>query len=173
MLAMPPLRLAHPRRRLPSLPAPRLPLFALQPLLGRIVRQVARQNPGLFGRLGPHARARFLIDAHGLPFLLLLRPDPTSPQLRAIARGQTPLHDARIAGKLADLLPLIDGSADGDALFFSRELDIGGNVEAVVCLRNALDDVEGSIAAQMADLFGPPGRIALTALRRISGRTSD
>ena len=42
------------------------------------------------------------------------------------------------------------------------------NTEAVVSLRNALDDIEGSIAQDVADAFGPPGRIALDILRRRS-----
>ena len=97
--------------------------------------------------------------------MLLLCPDPAHPQLQAVHRTQTPPHDACITGKLADLLCLIDGSGDGDALFFSRDLGVTGNIEAVVCLRNALDDVEKSIAAQVADLFGTPGRIILAAVR--------
>ena len=64
------------------------------------------------------------------------------------------------------LLSLVDGEDDGDAAFFSRDLVIAGNTEAVVSLRNALDDVEGSIAQETADLFGSPGRAVLAALRR-------
>jgi len=63
-------------------------------------------------------------------------------------------------------LQLVDADADGDALFFSRDLVISGNTEAVVTLRNALDDVDGSIAEDVADMFGPPGRFALGYLRR-------
>ena len=60
------------------------------------------------------------------------------------------------------------GVLGGDAAFFSRDLVISGNTEAVVSLRNALDDVEGSIAQDTADLFGPPGRMLLDALRQRS-----
>ena len=38
--------------------------------------------------------------------------------------------------------------------------------EAVVRLRNALDDMDGSIAQEAADMFGPPGRAILSRLRR-------
>jgi predicted lipid carrier protein YhbT len=54
-------------------------------------------------------------------------------------------------------------------MLFSRGLVISGDTEAVVTLRNALDDVEGSIAARVADLLGPPGRAALALLRRSGG----
>lgn len=149
---------------------PPLPLFLLQPVLAAVVRRVARLHPSLFDRLGPHRKARFVIDAGELPFVLLLVPDPEALCLRAVARRAEPPADARIAGRFFDLLGLVDGNSDGDALFFSRDLDITGNTEAVVCLRNALDDVEGSIAEDAAGLFGAPGRVILAALRRAGDR---
>ncbi len=157
-------------RARPFLPVPPLPLFLLQPILKRIVTRVAMQNPDMFNRLGPHKSADFIIDVIGLPFVLHLRPDPEDLLFRAVARRRKPAADAEIRGGFLDLLGLVDGDADGDALFFSRDLTITGNTEAVVCLRNALDDVDGSIAQSVADMFGPPGRAMLSALRRASAR---
>ncbi|WP_101068519.1 ubiquinone anaerobic biosynthesis accessory factor UbiT [Roseovarius salinarum] len=150
--------------------APPLPLFLLQPVLARVVRRVASRYPELLERLGPVRGARFLIDPRGLPFTLLLKPDPDALLLRACPRGRPPAHDALIAGRFLDLLELVDAAEDGDALFFSRELTITGDTEAVVTLRNALDNVEGSVAATVAGMFGPPGRAALAALRRAARR---
>jgi len=147
-----------------------LPLFVLQPILTRVVKRVARLHPSLFDRLGPHRHARYVIDAQGLPFVLFLVPDPEALQFRAVARRHEPPGDARIQGGFFDLLGLVDGETDGDALFFSRALNITGNTEAVVCLRNALDDVEGSIAGDVAGMFGRPGRAVLSALRRAGNR---
>jgi len=64
----------------------------------------------------------------------------------------------------------IDADLDGDALFFSRALVIEGNTEAVVSLRNALDDIDGSVAERVAAMFGPPGRATLAMLRRAGER---
>ncbi|WP_372841602.1 SCP2 domain-containing protein [Phaeovulum sp.] len=152
---------------------PPMPLFLLQPILKRVVARVARENPSLFNRLGPHKTARFVVDPQGLPFGLLLIPDPEALTFRAFHRNAEPPSDARIAGKFLDLLGLMDGGADGDALFFSRDLDVTGNTEAVVCLRNALDDVEGSIAETVAGMFGAPGRAALAGLRRMAAKKGD
>jgi len=152
---------------------PPLPLFLLQPVLARIVRRIGAENPGMFNRLGPHTTARFIINPTNMPFQLLLVPDPAAPVFRAISNRANPAHDARIAGKFMDLLRLMDAELDGDALFFSRELEVTGNTEAIVCLRNALDDVDGSIAERVAAMFGPPGRAALAALRRASDRPAD
>ena len=139
---------------------------ALQPVLARVVRRIGARHPEIFDRIAPHEQTDFVIVARELPFALHLRPDPAAPLLRAIPRHPLPPHGARIEGPFLLLLRLVDGEQDGDAAFFSRELVISGDTEAVVSLRNALDDVEGSIAQETADLFGPPGRAILSALRR-------
>ena len=149
-----------------SLLAP-LPLFTLQPLLQRLIRHIIRQRPEMFARIGVHAKKLFLIDPLNLPFVFLLQPDSLRPRLRARRRDDPVAPDARIAGTFLTLLDLVDGRLDGDALFFSRDLVVEGDTEAVVCLRNALDDLEGSIADDIATCFGLPGRVALFALRRI------
>lgn len=145
------------------------PLFLLQPLLAHVLRRVVATYPELPQRLGPHRTARFLIDPTNLPFVLLLKPDPEDLVFRACPRGDPPSHDARIAAGFLSLLRLVDCREDGDAMFFARDLDISGNTEAVVSLRNAVDDVEGSVAATAADALGLPGRVALELLRRLSG----
>lgn len=66
------------------------------------------------------------------------------------------------------LLGMIDGRYDGDALFFTRDLCVEGDTEAVVCLRNALDDVDGSIADDVASFFGATGQRFLKVARRMS-----
>lgn len=148
------------------------PLFLIQPLLARIMRDVVAKHPELLSRLGAHQKTRFLIDPTNVPFVLHLVPDPDNPVLRACRRGDAPPHDARIAASFFDLLRLIDCKDDGDAMFFSRDLDISGNTEAVVSLRNALDNIDGSLASLAAGSLGPPGHLALEVLRRLSGHSS-
>lgn len=146
-----------------------LPLPLLQPLLARIVTHVAGSQPVLFSRLGPHKSKRFLIDPENLPFVLLLQPEPENPQLLAYRRGNASVHDAFISGTFLTLLDMIDGRLDGDALFFSRDLAVSGDIEAVVALRNALDDLEGNVVETIAAAFGPfsgPVLLALSALKR-------
>jgi len=142
-----------------------VPLILLQPLLHRIVTKIARLRPEIFGRIGPHTNKCFVIDPVNMPFVLVLHPDPGRPRLRAERRG-VPAYDARIAGSFLTLLAVADGRLDGDALFFTRALIIEGDTEAAVCLRNALDDLEGSVADDIAAMFGPPGRATLALLRR-------
>lgn len=145
-----------------------VPLPLIQPILGRIATSVARARPELFARLGSQAGKRFLIDPTDLPFVLVLVPDPDRPTLKAYRRSQKPAHDAIIAGTFFRLLDLIDGELDGDALFFTRDLRVQGDTEAVVTLRNALDDMEGSAMDSVLGSFGPlaaPAQLVLSALR--------
>lgn len=144
----------------------RLSAMLVQPILSRVVRRVAERHPTLFDRLGPHQTTDFLIDPIELPFALHLRPDPQALVLRAVPRDLAPAAGATIRGRFMLLLELIDSEEDGDAAFFSRDLEVTGDTEAVVRLRNALDDVDGSIAEETADMFGAPGRAILTRLRR-------
>lgn len=147
-------------------PLARLACVAVQPILSHVVRRIAARHPRLFERLGPHRSTDFLIDAVELPFALHLRPDPECLIFRAVPRDAAPRAGAVIRGKFLLLLELIDSEEDGDAAFFSRDLEISGDTEAVVRLRNALDDVDGSIADEAAAMFGPPGRAILSGLRR-------
>ncbi len=98
----------------------------------------------------------------------MLVPDPQHPQLKAHRRTEKPAHDATIAGTFFSLLDLIDGELDGDALFFTRDLRVEGDTEAVVTLRNALDDMEGSAMDSVLGALGPlagPANFVLSKLR--------
>jgi predicted lipid carrier protein YhbT len=149
------------------------PLAIIQPILGHIASHVALDHPELFARLGSHARKRFMIDPIDLPFVLILSPDNHRPTLRAYRRYEKPAHDAGIAGKFFNLLDMIDGSQDGDALFFTRDLRVSGDTEAVVALRNALDDFEGSALDSVIRSFGPlakPAALAVSGMRALQSR---
>lgn len=160
-------------RILPPIPLPeggvvsRLACAIVQPILARVVRRIAARHPSLFARLGPHQRTDFLIDPVDLPFALHLRPDPQALVFRAVVRDAAPKAGAVIRGNFFLLLELVDSKEDGDAAFFSRDLEVTGDTEAVVRLRNALDDLDGSIAEETADMFGSPGRAILARLRRV------
>lgn len=158
--------IVRPPRLAPPVGVARLACAVVQPLLSRVVRRVAARHPSMFARLGPHQTTDFLIDAVELPFALHLRPDPQALVFRAVPRADAPKAGAVIRGRFLLLLELVDSEEDGDAAFFSRDLEVSGDTEAVVRLRNALDDVDGSIAEETAEMFGFAGRAALARLRR-------
>lgn len=142
-----------------------MPIFALQAVFDRIVFHIFKDRPDLFTRMGENAKKSILIDPVDVPFVLVLKPDLKTPELRVHRSADGVQFDASITGDFQSLFRMIDTQLDGDALFFSRDLKIAGDTEAIVSLRNAMDDVEGSIASDVAALHGPPGLVALSYLR--------
>lgn len=143
-----------------------LPLLPLQLALTGVLQRIVARNPALFDRLGGHARARFGIRPTDLPFGFVVEAVP--PRL-TVVRELPQALDARISASLANLLALLEGRVDGDALMFSRELVIEGDVEAVLALRNAIDDSQLDLVNEFAALFGPLGDPA----RRLMGIVRD
>lgn len=144
-----------------------LPLFPLQFILSRMVRGIADRRPELFARLGQHIHSSYVIDVDELPFVLLLRPNPGKPELAAHRRLEGIRSDATISGPFMDLFKVLDGRGDSDAMFFSGNIKISGNTEAAVCLRYALDDLEGSVIEDLLHMGGPLSKPAHMLLRKL------
>ncbi|MBP1061975.1 putative lipid carrier protein YhbT [Bradyrhizobium diazoefficiens] len=134
-----------------------LPLLPLQLVLGGFLERILRRNPGLLDRLGEHRRARFGIKPTDLPFAFIVE---AAPARLSVVRELPSGLDACVSASLANLLALVEGRVDGDALMFSRQLGIEGDMEAVLALRNAIDDARLDLAAELASLFGPLGEPA-------------
>ena len=147
----------------------------LQPGADLAMVAVRRRHPGLFERLAPFAGRKVAILASGLPFSFELRIDPYRPRLRLGRASDSGNADAEIRAPLADLLDLLEGKCDGDALFFSRDLRISGDTAVVVAIRNAVDDCEIDLADTLAGLFGPlngPARLVLDIGRGLVAQTT-
>ena len=142
-----------------------VPLFVIQAALDRIVANIHQDRPRLFARMGESSKKSILIDPTDMPFVVRMLPDMETPDMRAFRRGQAPEADAQIRGTFSGLFKMLDTQLDGDALFFSRDVKVTGDLEVVVALRNSLDDVDGSIATDVAALFGPPGAVFLSFMR--------
>jgi predicted lipid carrier protein YhbT len=152
------------------------PLLPLRFCLRYLAESVQRRHPALRLRLAEHADKTFLIDPVDLPFVFRLRVHPARLLLEPQRREQAGECNARIAGRFAALIGMIHGAYDGDALFFSRDIVVAGDTEAVLALRNALDDAELDLGAEITAAFGPAGpvieRVAapvLPAFSRLTG----
>nr|WP_029005884.1 SCP2 sterol-binding domain-containing protein [Azorhizobium doebereinerae] len=143
-----------------------LPLLPLQPVLAVLISRIRRHHPQIFERLGAHADKSFGIDPTDLPFAFVLTPHPNSPAVSAVRALPASLN-VRIAGPLAGLIGLVEGDFDGDALFFSRDLRVDGDVEAVLALRNAIDDAEIDLVGEVVRGLGPLKAPAERALRSL------
>ncbi len=150
-----------------------IPLAAVQPLLDLAIAAVTRRHPEFTARLRGLGQPRYLIDPIDLPWVFAMSPTSAPPRLVAIPRkGQAPPAAAAIRAKFLTLIDLLEGRLDGDALFFSRELVIEGDVEAVIALRNAIEDSEIGLIEDllaplpMAPLVGDVARRIFVLARR-------
>lgn len=153
-----------------SLLARLIPSVLTRPAFAFAMAAMRRRHPGILGRLGPSARALVVIDPSDLPVSFALDLRPSDPVLR-LATARDGKHAAvTVRGPLATLIALVEGRLDGDALFFSRDLTITGDMEPVVALRNALDGEEIDLARELLAPLGPLSGPAARALRA-AGRT--
>ncbi len=141
----------------------------VESLLSVALRRVARQRPDVFERLGSFQDASFVLAPDELPVAFRLAPRGTSGTVRVARRADPAPCTARIAGPLASLLGLFDGSIDADAAFFSRSIRVEGDIQAVMALHNTLEAAE----LTLADLLGlapPASELANAGLRLVLRR---
>ncbi len=154
-------------KKLPTFLLRPIPLKILQPAINRAVSKVIEKNPQIFDRLATNGNKSILINPTNLPMVFLFKPNHLNPSVYAYRNENGLSYDASISGSVLTLLSMIDGELDGDALFFTRDIVINGDTEAIVALRNAFDDVDGSIANDIAQIFGRIGKKSLYLLRKI------
>ena len=133
-----------------------------------VFAKVMKRHPGLFDRLGPEASKRFAFVPTDLPFAFLIEP---ARRRISVERKKTPVRaDATATGPILLLLALLEGRIDGDAVFFSRDLSVSGDMEAILALRNALDDCSFDLPRDLGASAGPLGPLVTLAAERIRER---
>ncbi len=147
-----------------------IPLWLVERVANMIFAGVLKAHPDLFDRLGDYRQTRYCFSPSDLP--LHFRVVPVARAL-SVFRGEPPLADARIEGPLALLLGLLEGRCDADALFFSRDLSVTGDMEAMLALRNALDDSAIDLPRELGALAGPLSPLVTGAARHIRARALD
>ncbi len=95
-------------------------------------------------------------------------PDGAASVVRVTGKSGSFPCDVVIRGPLLMLLGILDGTLDGDALFFHRAIAVSGKTEAVVAMRNAIEDAE----LRPSDLLGLRGALARLADAGILGGLS-
>ncbi len=136
-------------------------------IAARVFDTVLKRHPGVFDRLGEQARKRYAFVPTELPFTFVVEPGRRS--LRVLRKYAPTRAHATAAGSILLLLELLEGRSDGDAAFFSRDLVVSGDMEAMVALRNALDDSGIDLPRDLgasAGTFGPLLTWAGRVLRR-------
>ncbi len=133
-----------------------VPPALMAPFLSAALRAMIRRHPEIFRRLETLGEADFLIDPIDLPVWFRLRPAGAAPSL-TLHRGSLPDTGwtAALRAPFWTLIDLLEGRLDGDAAFFGRDIAIEGDMEAVLTLRNALEEGEVRVLADLLPLLGP------------------
>lgn len=140
------------------------PLWLVERAARAIFSGMLTAHPDLFERLGDYRQTCYCFSPSDL--LLHFRVVPAAQTL-SVSRGELPPADARIEGPLVLLLGLLEGRCDADALFFSRDLSVTGDMEAMLALRNALDDSAIDLPRELGALTGPLSPLVTGAARHI------
>lgn len=142
------------------------------PLIERICRvmfaRIAKAHPGLFERLDEHKAKRFAFLPTDLPLAFVV-----VPGVEEISVMRKPVDlkaDAVTEAPLFMLLALMEGRCDADALFFSRDLSVTGDMEAMLAMRNALDASNIDLQQDLARLAGPFAPVAKRIIGEIRNR---
>ena len=142
----------------------------LQPLVKTLAQIINKKHPGLVRRLSCLGETKILFDPIDLPinFLSTIRPEKIDI---CITENTYDIRNfnAVIRGTITNLYKLTEGTVDGDALFFSRELIVEGDTEVTVALRNALEAENINIVDDVLKYLGPFSRPAHFFVSRING----
>lgn len=144
-----------------------LPIPVLQRATAAMLAQIMKRHPDLFGRLGEHCSKRFAFLPVDLPFAFMV--EPARPAITVSRKGRPPKVDAAVEGPLFMLLALMEGRQDADALFFSRDLSVTGDMEAMLALRNALDDSGIDLPCDLGAFAGPFAPVVTGLANRLRG----
>jgi len=141
-----------------------------------IVRRMETRHPKLFQNLGRLDPALAYLEPTDLPHRFGLRMGAGQVSFFLVGPDEAEEPNARIAGSLEALIDMLEGREDGDALFFSRDIQVTGDTTIIVGLRNTLDREEISLYDEVTSLCGPFAgaagvamQVADKAARRIRG----
>lgn len=142
---------------LPLKAVPLKPLVPIELVARRLFKLLLLAHGDMFERLGTYKSCRFSFAPTDLPLVFLIEPD--LPRLKVVRKDETFTADTGVEAPLVMLLALLEGRCDADALFFSRDLKVIGDMEAMLAMRNALDDCDIDLPRDLARIGGPAAPI--------------
>lgn len=123
-------------------------------IFDKIANKIYQNHPSMVDRLRPIIGSSFFINITNLPFNVFFTVEKNGMSVKALHNSEKPAADLYISSDLTSLIEIFEGCEDGDALFFSRRLQIKGNSEALVTLRNAIDSEDVNLVDEISTLFG-------------------
>ncbi|MBS9778465.1 MAG: SCP2 sterol-binding domain-containing protein [Gammaproteobacteria bacterium] len=131
------------------------PISVVQITSNQIIKKIIQNHDDIKETLEEYDDPTFLIIPTDFPLIFKLRPCGENSYLTAYKKNTQVQADATIKGNSEKLFDLMEGKVDGDALFFSREISISGKTEAVVALRNAIENAEIDIFEEILESCKP------------------
>ncbi|MGE4351148.1 MAG: SCP2 domain-containing protein [Bdellovibrionales bacterium] len=150
-----------------------MPPSALEKATQAVVRRMKTRFPKLFRNLAELPRASIVLDPTDLPHAFLLDVGRQPVSFSVLAGAEAYPAQAKVSGSLEALIDMLEGRADGDMLFFSRDIQVTGDTAIIVALRNTLDRQEINLFEEITGLcgpFAPQARLALTLADRLARR---
>lgn len=154
----------------------RAPAPLIQKAIDALLGTMRDGHPMLFKNLKRLPAAAVLIAPSDLAHRFKLSYGKKGVSLVVLEDDEDFDFDARIKGSLEGLLNLLEGRADGDKLFFSRDLEISGDTAVIVALRNTLDREEMNLLEDMTAPLGPfakPAQLATGFLESVARHARD
>src|SRR5690606_6950815 len=145
-----------------------VPINIIERMTQAVFRKVLAEHPDLFLRLGSHRVKRFAFRPSDLPIDFIVT--PSGPSLAVMRKAEGSPADCSIEATIVHLLALLEGRCDADALFFAREITVTGDMEAMLALRNALDDSLIDLPTEIGKLAGPFRTLITRAATEIRSR---
>ncbi|MBP2234946.1 putative lipid carrier protein YhbT [Sinorhizobium kostiense] len=130
-----------------------VPIPLIEMAVKHVFSSLLKRHPALFERLAEHKVKRYAFSPADLPVVFVVQ--PSGAALSVMRKPADPAADAVVEGPLFQLLALLEGRCDADALFFSRSLSVTGDMEAMLALRNALDGCEIDLPRDLGASAGP------------------
>jgi putative protease len=142
-----------------SLALATLPQPIVAALVRRLTRTLPRRQPALARRMAELDGKRLLIVPDELSYAFLISFPGGEVRIELVDPATPPETEAQMRGPLRLFYDLVRGGRDGDALFFSRELSVNGDMAVAVTLRNAMDGAGVDLFAEFLNMPGPLGPV--------------
>jgi len=130
-----------------------MPVPVAETIANLAYQRVMVRHPSLFERLESYRDRMFCFVATDWSIAFLARPSERRIAVRRLPVGEA--VDVRVEAPFGVLLRLLQGDVDGDALFFSRDIDVTGDMEALLALRNSLDDAHVDLVGDILGTGNP------------------
>lgn len=114
------------------------PQFAIKTVVKRGVNTLRKKHPEAMERLSPTYGKTVYSFFTDLNYGVLTKITEQKTEVRKYKEKKVEA-DLILKGKFFDLISIIEGKMDGDALFFSRKIEIEGDTEMLITIRNAFD----------------------------------